>query len=55
MDPASRKKMEEMLRQQELEFKGLAKELNLGDDDDEDPEMKELNKALLKQGRNYNL
>ena len=41
--------MDEMLAKQAAEFKGLAKELKLGDensDDDGDPEMAELKKAM---------
>jgi hypothetical protein len=40
-----RKKMDEMLAKQAAEFKGLAKELKLGDDnsdEDDDPDMAEL-------------
>jgi len=44
-----RRKMDEMLAKQSAEFKGLAKELKLADDnsdDDADPDIAELKKAM---------
>lgn len=53
MNENDRKKLEQMLAKQELEYKGLGKELglNLGDEEDDDPELAHLNKMLAKQGK----
>lgn len=53
MNENDRKKLEQMLAKQELEYKGLGKELglNLGDEEDDDPELAHLNEMLAKQGK----
>lgn len=48
-----KKKMDDMLAKQALEFKGLEKQLKMGDGDDDetDPDIRELNKALARRGK----
>lgn len=53
MNENDRKKFEQMLAKQELEYKDLGKELNLNlnDEEDDDPEVAHLNKMLAKQSK----
>ena len=49
-----KRKMDEMLAKQAADFKNLAKELKLdinNSDDEADPEIRELQKAMKRQGR----
>lgn len=50
MDPMQKKALEAMLKKQEMESKSLMKELGIKDDD-EDEDMKHLNRELARQGK----
>jgi hypothetical protein len=50
-----KRRMDEMLAKQAMEFKGLEKHLKMDSDDEADPELRELNKQLAKRGIGFHL